>query len=50
MLERRRGSIINVGSINGSWRSRSGWLLRLEAGVNMLTKVWAIEWAAVGCG
>ncbi len=49
MLERRRGSIINVGSINGSvaFPQRLAYCVS-KAGVNMLTKVLAIEWAARG--
>jgi NAD(P)-dependent dehydrogenase (short-subunit alcohol dehydrogenase family) len=49
MLERRRGSIINVGSINGTvaFPERLAYCVS-KAGVNMLTKVMAIEWAASG--
>jgi len=49
MLERRRGSIINVGSINGTvaFPQRLAYCVS-KAGVNMLTKVLAIEWAASG--
>ena len=49
MLERRRGSIINVGSINGTaaFPQRLAYCVS-KAGVNMLTKVMAIEWAASG--
>jgi NAD(P)-dependent dehydrogenase (short-subunit alcohol dehydrogenase family) len=49
MLERRAGSIINVGSINGSvaFPQRLAYCVS-KAGVNMLTKVMAIEWAADG--
>src|SRR3989442_9898469 len=49
MLERRSGSIINVGSINGAvaFPQRLAYCVS-KAGVNMLTKVLAIEWAASG--
>jgi NAD(P)-dependent dehydrogenase (short-subunit alcohol dehydrogenase family) len=49
MIERRAGSIINVGSINGSvaFPQRLAYCVS-KAGVNMLTKVLAIEWAAHG--
>ena len=49
MLERRGGSIINVGSINGTlaFPQRLAYCVS-KAGVNMLTKVLAIEWAASG--
>jgi NAD(P)-dependent dehydrogenase (short-subunit alcohol dehydrogenase family) len=49
MLERRRGSIINVGSINGTlaFPQRLAYCVS-KAGVNMLTKVMAIEWASSG--
>jgi NAD(P)-dependent dehydrogenase (short-subunit alcohol dehydrogenase family) len=49
MIERGRGAIINVGSINGSvaFPQRLAYCVS-KAGVNMLTKVLAIEWAAHG--
>ena len=49
MIERGAGSIINVGSINGSvaFPQRLAYCVS-KAGVNMLTKVLAIEWAAHG--
>jgi 3-oxoacyl-[acyl-carrier protein] reductase len=49
MLERRRGSVINVGSVTGSsaFPERLAYCVS-KAGVNMLTKVLAIEWAARG--
>ncbi|HEY3100287.1 MAG TPA: SDR family oxidoreductase [Methylomirabilota bacterium] len=49
MIERGRGSIINVGSINGNvaFPQRLAYCVS-KAGVNMLTKVLAIEWAAHG--
>ena len=49
MIERGRGSIINVGSINGSvaFPQRLAYCVS-KAGVNMLTKVLAIEWAVHG--
>jgi 3-oxoacyl-[acyl-carrier protein] reductase len=49
MLERRAGSVINVGSITGSlaFPQRLAYCVS-KAGVNMLTKVLAIEWAASG--
>jgi NAD(P)-dependent dehydrogenase (short-subunit alcohol dehydrogenase family) len=49
MLERRSGSIINVGSMNGAvpFPQRLAYCVS-KAGVNMLTKVLAIEWAASG--
>jgi NAD(P)-dependent dehydrogenase (short-subunit alcohol dehydrogenase family) len=49
MVERGGGSIINVGSINGSvaFPQRLAYCVS-KAGVNMLTKVLAIEWAAHG--
>lgn len=49
MLERRRGSVINVGSMNGTqpFPQRLAYCVS-KAGVNMLTKVMAIEWAASG--
>jgi NAD(P)-dependent dehydrogenase (short-subunit alcohol dehydrogenase family) len=49
MIERGHGSIINVGSINGSvaFPQRLAYCVS-KAGVNMLTKVLAIEWAAHG--
>src|SRR3989442_8302058 len=51
MLERRSGSIINVGSINGTvaFPQRLAYCVS-KAGVNMLTKVLAIGWAASGRG
>jgi NAD(P)-dependent dehydrogenase (short-subunit alcohol dehydrogenase family) len=49
MIERGGGAIINVGSINGSvaFPQRLAYCVS-KAGVNMLTKVLAIEWAAQG--
>ena len=49
MIARRRGSIINVGSINGTlaFPQRLAYCVS-KAGVHMLTKVLAIEWAAHG--
>jgi NAD(P)-dependent dehydrogenase (short-subunit alcohol dehydrogenase family) len=49
MIERGGGAIINVGSINGSvaFPQRLAYCVS-KAGVNMLTKVLAIEWAAHG--
>jgi NAD(P)-dependent dehydrogenase (short-subunit alcohol dehydrogenase family) len=49
MLERRSGSIIMVGSINGTlpFPQRLAYCVS-KAGVNMLTKILAIEWAASG--
>jgi NAD(P)-dependent dehydrogenase (short-subunit alcohol dehydrogenase family) len=49
MVERGHGSIINVGSINGTvaFPQRLAYCVS-KAGVNMLTKVLAIEWAAHG--
>ena len=49
MIEHGAGSIINVGSINGSlaFPQRLAYCVS-KAGVNMLTKVLAIEWAAHG--
>jgi NAD(P)-dependent dehydrogenase (short-subunit alcohol dehydrogenase family) len=49
MLERRRGSIIMIGSINGTmpFPQRLAYCVS-KAGVNMLTKILAIEWAAAG--
>jgi NAD(P)-dependent dehydrogenase (short-subunit alcohol dehydrogenase family) len=49
MLERRRGSIINVGSMNGevAFPQRLAYCVS-KAGINMLTKVLAIEWASSG--
>jgi NAD(P)-dependent dehydrogenase (short-subunit alcohol dehydrogenase family) len=49
MLDRRRGSVINVGSMNGTqpFPQRLAYCVS-KAGVNMLTKVMAIEWAASG--
>jgi NAD(P)-dependent dehydrogenase (short-subunit alcohol dehydrogenase family) len=49
MLERGRGSVINVGSMNGTqpFPHRLAYCVS-KAGVNMLTKVMAIEWAASG--
>jgi NAD(P)-dependent dehydrogenase (short-subunit alcohol dehydrogenase family) len=49
MLARRRGAIINVSSINGTlaFPQRLAYCVS-KAGVNMLTKVMAIEWAAAG--
>jgi NAD(P)-dependent dehydrogenase (short-subunit alcohol dehydrogenase family) len=49
MIERGQGSIINVGSINGTvaFPQRLAYCVS-KAGVNMLTKVLAIEWATHG--
>lgn len=49
MLARHRGVIINVSSINGTvpFPKRLAYCVS-KAGVNMLTKVMAIEWAASG--
>jgi NAD(P)-dependent dehydrogenase (short-subunit alcohol dehydrogenase family) len=49
MLERGRGSIIMVGSMNGTvpFPERLAYCVS-KAGVNMLTKILAIEWAAAG--
>src|SRR5712692_5024952 len=49
MLERRSGTIINVGSMNGSvpFPQRLAYCAS-KAGINMMTKVMAIEWAARG--
>lgn len=49
MLGRGRGAIINVSSINGTlaFPQRLAYCVS-KAGVNMLTKVMAIEWAAAG--
>lgn len=49
MLERRYGSIIMIGSINGTmpFPQRLAYCVS-KAGVNMLTKILAIEWAASG--
>ena len=49
MLARGRGSIIMVGSINGTmpFPQRLAYCVS-KAGVNMLTKILAIEWAAAG--
>jgi NAD(P)-dependent dehydrogenase (short-subunit alcohol dehydrogenase family) len=49
MLTRRQGSIINVSSINGTlaFPQRLAYCVS-KAGVNMLTKVLAIEWADRG--
>ena len=49
MLERRSGSIIMIGSINGTlpFPQRLAYCVS-KAGVNMLTKILAIEWAASG--
>src|SRR2546428_6137249 len=49
MPERRSGSIINVGSINGTvaFPQRLAYCVS-KAGVNMLTNALAIEWAASG--
>ena len=49
MLARRRGSIINISSISGTIAlpQRLAYCVS-KAGVNMLTKVLAIEWAAHG--
>ena len=49
MLARGQGSIINVGSMNGTqpFPQRLAYCVS-KAGVNMLTKVMAIEWAAAG--
>lgn len=49
MLARRSGTIINVSSINGTiaFPQRLAYCVS-KAGVNMLTKVMAIEWASHG--
>ncbi len=49
MLARREGSIINISSITGTiaFPQRLAYCVS-KAGVNMLTKVLAIEWAAQG--
>jgi len=49
MLARGRGAIVNVSSINGTiaFPQRLAYCVS-KAGVNMLTKVLAIEWAARG--
>lgn len=49
MLARRSGSIIMIGSINGTlpFPERLAYCVS-KAGVNMLTKILAIEWAAAG--
>ena len=49
MLERRHGAIIMIGSINGTlpFPQRLAYCVS-KAGVNMLTKILAIEWAAAG--
>jgi NAD(P)-dependent dehydrogenase (short-subunit alcohol dehydrogenase family) len=49
MLARRSGSVINIGSITGTsaFPERLAYCVS-KAGVNMLTKVLAIEWAASG--
>jgi NAD(P)-dependent dehydrogenase (short-subunit alcohol dehydrogenase family) len=49
MIQNRAGSIINVGSINGSvaFPQRLAYCVS-KAGVDMLTKVLAIEWASHG--
>jgi len=49
MLERGRGAIIMVGSINGTmpFPQRLAYCVS-KAGVNMLTKILAIEWASAG--
>ncbi len=49
MLARRRGAIINVSSINGTvpFPQRLAYCVS-KAGLNMLTRVLAIEWAAAG--
>ncbi|HXG04276.1 MAG TPA: glucose 1-dehydrogenase [Candidatus Binatia bacterium] len=49
MLGRRRGVIINVSSINGTvpFPQRLAYCVS-KAGLNMLTRVMAIEWAASG--
>lgn len=49
MLRRRSGTIINVSSINGTiaFPQRLAYCVS-KAGVNMLTKVMAIEWASHG--
>jgi NAD(P)-dependent dehydrogenase (short-subunit alcohol dehydrogenase family) len=49
MLARRRGAIINVSSINGTvpFPQRLAYCVS-KAGLNMLTRVMAIEWAAAG--
>lgn len=49
MLARRRGAIINISSINGTvpFPQRLAYCVS-KAGLNMLTRVMAIEWAAAG--
>ena len=49
MLGRRRGVIINISSINGTvpFPQRLAYCVS-KAGLNMLTRVMAIEWAASG--
>lgn len=49
MLARRQGVIINISSVNGTiaFPQRLAYCVS-KAGVNMLTKVLAIEWAAQG--
>jgi NAD(P)-dependent dehydrogenase (short-subunit alcohol dehydrogenase family) len=49
MLARGQGSIIMVGSVNGTmaFPQRLAYCVS-KAGVNMLTKILAIEWAAAG--
>lgn len=49
MLARRQGSVIMVGSMNGTmpFPQRLAYCVS-KAGVNMLTKILAIEWAAAG--
>jgi NAD(P)-dependent dehydrogenase (short-subunit alcohol dehydrogenase family) len=49
MLGRKSGAIVNVSSINGTiaFPERLAYCLS-KAGVNMLTKVMAIEWAGEG--
>jgi NAD(P)-dependent dehydrogenase (short-subunit alcohol dehydrogenase family) len=49
MLARRRGAVINISSINGTvpFPHRLAYCVS-KAGLNMLTRVLAIEWAASG--
>jgi NAD(P)-dependent dehydrogenase (short-subunit alcohol dehydrogenase family) len=49
MLERGSGAIVNVSSMNGTvpFPERLAYCVS-KAGVNMMTKVMAIEWAARG--
>jgi NAD(P)-dependent dehydrogenase (short-subunit alcohol dehydrogenase family) len=49
MLARRRGAIVNISSINGTvpFPQRLAYCVS-KAGVNMMTKIMAIEWASAG--